>query len=501
MTKRIDARRTRRALGRLDRKLLAAAIRRRGPVADRVMMTASTAANRSMLWMAIAGGLAATGRRRPRTAAASGLLGISIAATLANGPLKFAWRRDRPIAIAHGGGEPLLPLPRTFSFPSGHSASAFAFATGVSAALPAAAPVVVPMAGTVAYSRVHTGVHYPSDVAVGAAIGAGSGYLAARIVRRMRARSVHYVDAPALDLDVPKHAVLLTSADAGDAEGLDGARRLLEDNGVRIDKVFDVADVTELTGLLREGANGDLPLVVAAGGDGTVCAATNAIGDTGALLAILPLGTSNDVARSLGIPPDPIEAADVLLAGRVCEVDAARVELDGQPARVFLNAATAGLNVAFARLATAPSLRDRFGGLTYPVAAARALRSYQPFECTIEHDGREQSVSAVHVSVSNAPVFGGLLGMRVPDASITDGLLDVIVVERLSIARLVLAVADTLVGRHDPVHRVHTMRVRAVEVRAAAGQEIALDGEVIGELPARFEAVPRALRVVVPRAT
>ena len=62
----------------------------------------------------------------------------------------------------------------------------------------------------------------------------------------------------------------------------------------------------------------------------------------------------------------------------------------------------------------------------------------------------------MHLSVSNAPVFGGVLGMRVPGASMTDGLLDVIVVERLSLARLALAIADTMIGRHEPVHRVHT---------------------------------------------
>jgi undecaprenyl-diphosphatase len=487
-------------LGQLDRTLLAAAATRRSPASNQVMTTASTAANHSMLWVAIAAGLAGTGRRRPRSAAAGGLLGIGIAATLVNGPLKFAWRRDRPPIIAHGGGEPLLPLlplPRTFSFPSGHAASAFAFAAGVSRALPEAAPAIVPLATTVAYSRVHTGVHYPSDVAVGATVGAASGLAAAHLVHRARDRSAHEVDAPALDAPVPRHAVLVTSDGSGTADELDAARAVLEDAGLRIDKVFAVEDVDEVRALVED--TQDPPLVIAAGGDGTVCAATNVVVGSGALLAVLPLGTSNDVARSLGISPDPVEAARALLDGRVCEVDVARVSMQDGSSRMFVNAATAGLNVAFARLATKASLRDRFGGLTYPVAAARALRGYEPFECTVEHDGEQHRLSAVHVSVSNAPVFGGVLGMRVPGASLTDGLLDLIVVERLSIARLVLAVADTVVGRHDPVHRVHTARVSAVRISAGAGQEIALDGEVIGELPARFEALPRGLRVVVPQ--
>jgi undecaprenyl-diphosphatase len=487
-------------LATADRRLLTLAIRHRSPASNRVMTTASMLANRSVLWGGVAALLAATGRRKPRSAASSGLLGIGVASTLVNGPLKFTWRRDRPPLLVSGhAGEPLLPLPRTFSFPSGHSASAAAFASGASLAMPQLAPVLVPMAGTVAYSRVHTGVHYPSDVVVGAAFGIGSGMLAARVVRTMRERSVQHVDAPALDVPVPRHAVVLVSDSSGDADEFDDARAALDDAGWRIDKVFTVEDGDELAGMLAE--TDDPPLVIAAGGDGTVCAATNAIGDSGAVLAIVPLGTSNDVARSLGIPPDAVEAVDVIANGRVCEVDTGSVHVEGEgDARAFLHTATAGLNVEFAKMATNPTLREKFGGLTYPIAAARAVRNYEPFECTLEYDGRRETVSAVHVSVSSTPVFGGVLGMRVPGASITDGLLDVIVVERLSIARLALAVVDTFIGRHRPVHRVHAMKVPAIRISAAPDQRITVDGELVGELPARFAAVPRGVRVLVPHA-
>jgi undecaprenyl-diphosphatase len=488
--------RLRRRLGRVDRQLLVYAAHGRSPRTDRALMAASTAANRSALWIGVAAVLTSTGRRKPRSAAAGGLLGIGIAATLVNGPLKFAWRRDRPAIAFKGGGEPLLPLPRTFSFPSGHSASAFAFATGASMALPAAAPVLLPAAGTVAYSRVHTGVHYPSDVAVGATVGVLSGIAGAKIVQRLRARSVHRVDAPSLAEAIPRDVVLVTAGDAGSADDLAPARQVLEDAGFRVEEVVPVEEAGRLRKRLQAG--GELPLVVAAGGDGTVGAAVNAVHGSDALLAILPLGTSNDVARSLGLPPDAREAACVITqSARVVAVDAGRVRIGGED-RVFLNAATSGLNVAFAEHAGDGSLRDRFGGLTYPVAAARALRAYEPFECTLEHPGGRQTLRAVHLSVSNAPVFGGLLGMRVPGASMTDGRLDVIVAEPLTVAQLGLAVADTVVGRHRPVHRVHALRVESLRVSAPGGQELALDGEVVGELPAEFTALPGAVRVVVP---
>jgi diacylglycerol kinase family enzyme len=100
--------------------------------------------------------------------------------------------------------------------------------------------------------------------------------------------------------------------------------------------------------------------------------------------------------------------------------------------------------------------------------------------------------------VSNAPIFGGVLGMRVPGASLTDGMLELIVVERLSLFRLLIALSGTAVGRHHLVHGVHGERVRSVRIEASSPQDVALDGEVIGRLPAHFEVRPAAVRVVVP---
>ncbi len=113
------------------------------------------------------------------------MIAIAIAATVANGPAKLLVRRRRP---SRRSRPTLIRVPRSTSFPSGHSATAFAFASGACAELPVLAPVLVPLAGAVAYSRVHTGVHYPSDVAAGAAIGIGSGVLATRLPRWVRER-------------------------------------------------------------------------------------------------------------------------------------------------------------------------------------------------------------------------------------------------------------------------------------------------------------------------
>jgi undecaprenyl-diphosphatase len=150
---------------------------------DRALMALTRAANLSRLWLLIAGVLAASGGKQARRAAADGLIAIAIASALANGPAKWLVRRRRP---SPGFAAPLIRLPPSTSFPSGHSASAFAFATAASAEVPILAAPLVPLAATVAYSRVHAGVHWPSDVAAGAAIGIGSGVLTVRLRRALR---------------------------------------------------------------------------------------------------------------------------------------------------------------------------------------------------------------------------------------------------------------------------------------------------------------------------
>jgi membrane-associated phospholipid phosphatase len=165
-------------LQRLDDLLMARSRGLRSAQRNRSLVTITRAANYSRLWLCIAGLLAACGGPRGRGAAGRGVVAIAIAAGVANGPAKLLVRRRRPPART---GALLIRMPRSTSFPSGHSASAFAFATGASTELPALAPLLVPLAGAVAYSRVHAGVHYPSDVTAGALIGIGAGVLAGRI--------------------------------------------------------------------------------------------------------------------------------------------------------------------------------------------------------------------------------------------------------------------------------------------------------------------------------
>jgi undecaprenyl-diphosphatase len=168
-----------RRLARAERGLMHRSAQSRSPALDRSLVTLTRAADYSRLWLLIAGALAAFGGSRGRRAASHGLVSLGLAALVANGPAKLLVRRRRPLADTA-----LIRMPRSTSFPSGHSASAFAFAAGASRELPALSPLLFPLAGAVAYSRTHTGVHYPGDVAAGMAIGVACAALSARVIHR-----------------------------------------------------------------------------------------------------------------------------------------------------------------------------------------------------------------------------------------------------------------------------------------------------------------------------
>jgi undecaprenyl-diphosphatase len=157
------------------------------PSLDRWMVGLSDAANNSRLWMGVATGLAAVGGQRGRRAAISGMLAVGLASAVTNLGLKPLAGRRRPIPSDGTGvreSRRVRPLDSA-SFPSGHSASAFAFATAAGGALPRASLPLHLAAAGVGWSRVHTGMHYPSDIAAGAVVGAACGWAVRRLTRHV----------------------------------------------------------------------------------------------------------------------------------------------------------------------------------------------------------------------------------------------------------------------------------------------------------------------------
>jgi undecaprenyl-diphosphatase len=175
-----------RRLGTYDRAAYAAVARMPTPTLDAPLRELSGFANHSKPWLILAGTLAVLGGPRGRRAALTGVAAIGVASLVVNQPMKLIGARSRPARQQHGIPESRwVPMPTSTSFPSGHSASAAAFAVAVGSVLPALAIPVGASAAVVAFSRVYTGVHYPGDVLVGVGTGALLGGLCARVGRRV----------------------------------------------------------------------------------------------------------------------------------------------------------------------------------------------------------------------------------------------------------------------------------------------------------------------------
>lgn len=164
-----------------------------GPPFDKALSLITNAADHSKLSVAMAAGLALLGGSRGRWAAATGLTSVALTSATANAVVKPLARRRRPARSEQHLAHPResshhVPMPESHSFPSGHSAAAFAFATGVATVWPGAARVPAVVAVVVGYSRVHAGVHFPGDVVLGALLGSGIGLAVGRGGKALSAR-------------------------------------------------------------------------------------------------------------------------------------------------------------------------------------------------------------------------------------------------------------------------------------------------------------------------
>ena len=198
---RLEARPTRRGsaavlalheIAAIDRAVYGAIANTPTPTIDEPLRRLSNLAGRSKLWLGVAGVLFGLGGPTGRRVAVTGVVAVGVTSAVVNLPIKFAARRARPDRDTAGvPGQRRVPMPETTSFPSGHSASGFAFAGAVGASLPGLAVPLRGLAALVAYSRVHTGVHYPGDVLVGSLLGTTIGQataVAARPTTRGRFR-------------------------------------------------------------------------------------------------------------------------------------------------------------------------------------------------------------------------------------------------------------------------------------------------------------------------
>ena len=170
----------------LDRAVYRAVAESATPTLDEPLRRLSDFANYSMIWIVAAAIIGATGGKQGQRAAVFGMVSIGVTSAVVNQGVKRLATRPRPDRDAEGVQKlRFVHMPESTSFPSGHSASAFAFATTVGGYLPVVGVFLRFLAAAVAYSRVHTGVHYPGDVVIGSLIGGSIGGIVSRVSRRL----------------------------------------------------------------------------------------------------------------------------------------------------------------------------------------------------------------------------------------------------------------------------------------------------------------------------
>jgi diacylglycerol kinase (ATP) len=293
----------------------------------------------------------------------------------------------------------------------------------------------------------------------------------------------------------PTARVICNPASGGGAYDPDEIRSELDGMDIEWIQTEGPRDAVEAARDWREG------LLIVAGGDGTINDVVNGLGSAsfpeGVTLGVLPAGTGNDLAATLEIPRDADLAEDVIRQNRVRTLDVARVRSEGIGERFFINVATGGLGAEISD-ANEGQFKKRWGKLSYLRASLEVAKDFDVRELTLYLDGEPREVRAVNVVVGNCRYAGGGW-LAAPKANPEDGLLDVVIIEKLGLAD-VLQLAPQSLAKSDYLGKDGVFSARAKEIRVETqppGLEFTADGEVIGDEPAEFSVIPQALKVIV----
>jgi diacylglycerol kinase (ATP) len=239
-------------------------------------------------------------------------------------------------------------------------------------------------------------------------------------------------------------------------------------------------------------------VIIAAGGDGTLNEVINGIGENlgNARVGLIPLGTGNDFARTIGVPTDLDDAIDVIAAGETRAVDLVRVTSDA--VRYFVNVSAGGFSGLVDEKLT-PKMKKTWGPLAYLRSAAAALSELRAYRTTLAFDNSESlTLDLYNVVVANGRYVGGGT-LIAPEASVDDGLLDIVLIPQRPATELALLAAQVAMGTHLTSDAIVFRRAAKLTVNSKPGMWFNVDGELVGNEPARFEILPRALRFIAPK--
>jgi len=288
-----------------------------------------------------------------------------------------------------------------------------------------------------------------------------------------------------------QHALLIINPHSrnGQVEALEEAVRFLEVSGIEV-SVCESESEAHLVSLIEEYDRED-GIVIIGGGDGTISSALQPLHNCKRTLAIFPMGTANDFARSIGVPEPLLAAAQVIVDGKREQISLAKINNE----HFFINVAHVGLGVDVTRELTSDS-KKFFGVFAYLGAFFKAIKRNKSFKVHIKTDDWQISTRAIHLAIGNGRFYGGgnIVDQR---STLLEGKLNLFFIKPQRWWQLLLLGPKLRIGAMDTTDRIVRKASDKFSIQTSRPKSVEADGEFKTTTPVEFEVIPKAIEAIV----